>query len=438
VAAPEVTRVAMLLRANCLAKGHSGVRPVLVERLLALLNLGVLPLIPERGSCGASGDLVPLSYVGRALAGETEVLYAGAVRDAGDVLAELGLEPLALEAKEGLALTNGTSFMSAFACLAVTDALRLADHADLLTALASEALLGNRGHFNAFLFDEAKPHPGMVRSARNIRGLLAGSRLALDSEELFAGGLHGTDFLELERSVQDRYSIRCAPHVTGMLRDTLDWVGRWVATEINSSDDNPLFDVRGGRVQSGGNFYGGHMGQAMDALKVALANLCDLMDRQLELLVDEKFNAGLTPNLIARTGSGDPQAGLHHGFKGMQLCCSAMTAEALKLANPATVHSRSTEAHNQDKVSMGTIAARDARSIVELAEQVAAIALIAACQALELRGADRASPGARAVLGLAREHVAFLDGDRRMDGDIAAVVELIRSDALLAAAGLAS
>jgi len=436
VAAPEVTRVAMLLRANCLAKGHSGVRPELVERLLALLNLGVLPLIPERGSCGASGDLVPLSYVGRALAGETEVVYEGAVRDAGEVLAELGLEPLALEAKEGLALTNGTSFMSAFACLAVTDAARLADHADLLTALASEALLGNRGHFNAFLFDEAKPHPGMVASARNIRTLLAGSRLALDSEELFAGGMHGSDFLELERSVQDKYSIRCAPHVTGMLRDTLEWAGRWVATEINSSDDNPLFDVRGGRVQSGGNFYGGHMGQAMDSLKVALANLCDLMDRQLELLVDEKFNAGLTPNLIARVAPGDPQAGLHHGFKGMQLSCSALTAEALKLSNPATIHSRSTEAHNQDKVSMGTIAARDARSIVEIAEHVAAIELIAACQALELRGAGRASAGARAVVGLMREHVAFLDRDRRMDGDVAAVVELLRSDALLAAAGL--
>jgi len=266
--------------------------------------------------------------------------------------------------------------------------------------------------------------------------LIEGSQLTHDAEEVVP--LDGAGFRELTRSVQDKYSIRCAPHIVGALRDTLEWADRWIEIEINSSDDNPLFDVGAGRVQSGGNFYGSHMAQGMDAMKIAVANLCDLMDRQLELLVDEKFNAGLTPNLIARVAPGDPQAGLHHGFKGMQLSCSALTAEALKLSNPATIHSRSTEAHNQDKVSMGTIAARDARSIVEIAEHVAAIELIAACQALELRGAGRASGGARAVLALVREHVAFLDGDRRMDGDVAAVVELMRSDALLAAAGLAA
>ena len=183
--------------------------------------------------------------------------------------------------------------------------------------------------------------------------------------------------------MQDRYSVRCAPHVTGVLRDVLDWVEQWVGTEINSSDDNPLFNVGRQRVESGGNFYGGHIGQAMDSLKVALANLCDLMDRQLELLVDEKFNAGLTANLIPRFDAGHPEAGLHHGFKGMQLCCSAMTAEAMKLCNPATIHSRSTECHNQDKVSMGTIAARDARTIVEIAQNIGG------------DPSDRVLPGAR-------------------------------------------
>jgi len=430
VAPREVARVAMLLRANCLAKGNSGVRIELVERLLDLLNHDVVPIIPERGSCGASGDLVPLSYVGRTITGETSVTFNGETRDAADVLGELGLEPLAMEAKEGLALTNGTSFMSAFACLAVGAARELADLADLLTAMSSEALLGNRGHFNAFLFDDAKPHPGMVRSARNIRRLLADSRLALDSEELFSGGMHGEDFIELERQVQDKYSIRCAPHVTGVLRDVLAWVQQWIATEINSSDDNPLFNVGGQRVESGGNFYGGHIGQAMDSLKVALANLCDLMDRQLELLVDEKFNAGLTANLIPRFEAGHPQAGLHHGFKGMQLCCSAMTAEAMKLCNPATIHSRSTECHNQDKVSMGAIAARDARTIVEIAQNIAAIHLIACCQALELRGVERCSPRTYEPFRLVRERVAFLDRDRYMDDDIAATVDLIRSGAV--------
>ena len=177
--------------------------------------------------------------------------------------------------------------------------------------------------------------------------------------------------------MQDKYSIRCAPHITGALRDTLEWVEKWVAIEINSSDDNPLFDAGAGRVQSGGNFYGSHITQAMDSLKVALANMADLFDRQLELIVDEKFNAGLTPNLIPYFDPTDPEAGLHHGFKGMQLSCSALTAEALKLCNPASIHSRSTEAHNQDKVSMGTIAARDARTIVEILQHIAAIHLIA-------------------------------------------------------------
>jgi histidine ammonia-lyase/phenylalanine ammonia-lyase len=242
--------------------------------------------------------------------------------------------------------------------------------------------------------------------------------------------MQGADFLELERQVQDRYSVRCAPHVTGVLRDVLDWVEQWVSTEINSSDDNPLFNVGGQRVESGGNFYGGHIGQAMDSLKVALANLCDLLDRQLELLVDEKFNAGLTANLIPRFNAGHPEEGLHHGFKGMQLCCSAMTAEAMKLCNPATIHSRSTECHNQDKVSMGTIAARDARTIVEIAQNIGAIHLIACSQALDLRGAEQCSPLTYKALRLLREHVAFLDRDRYMDDDIAATVDLIRSGAV--------
>ncbi len=432
-AAPEVTRIAMLLRANCLAKGNSGVRVELVQRLLDLLREDVLPLIPERGSCGASGDLVPLSYVGRALVGEADVLVDGRVMPASEALAGRGWEPLVLESKEGLALTNGTSFMSAFACLAVDGARQLVAAGELLTAMACEALLGNRGHFNAFLFDRAKPHPGMVASARAIRGHLAGSELALDSEELFAAGMDGAGFRELERQVQDRYSIRCAPHVIGVLRDVDTWVADWVEIEINSSDDNPLFDAAGGRAQSGGNFYGGHIGQAMDSLKVALANVCDLVDRQLELVVDEKFNAGLTPNLIPRWPDSDPQAGLHHGFKGMQLCCSAMTAEALKLSNPTTIHSRSTECHNQDKVSMATIAARDARSIVELAHTIAAIHLIACCQALELRGIDRASPRSRAAFALVRERIAVLDRDRPMDRDIATAVQLIAGGELAAA-----
>lgn len=432
MASPEVTRATILFRANCLAKGNSGVRVELVDRLLQLLELGILPQIPERGSCGASGDLVPLSYVGRALVGETKVAYDGRVAEASEVLAELNLPPLALESKEGLALTNGTSFMSAFATLAVADAGELAFVAEVCTALAAQAMLGNSGHFNAFLFD-VKPHPGQIRSGGTIRALLTGSELVHDSEEAaHAKGMGGVGYRRLERAVQDKYSIRCAPHVVGALRDTLDWVRRWVEIEINSSDDNPLFDGAAGRVQSGGNFYGSHIAQAMDSLKIALANLCDLMDRQMELVVDEKFNVGLPPNLVPPFTPDDPAAGINHGFKGMQLSCSALTAEALKLCNPASIHSRSTEAHNQDKVSMGTIAARDARSIVELTEHIAAIHLIACCQALGLRGVAGASPQTRAAYDLVRTRVAPLSEDRCMDVDISAVVELIRDRAFSA------
>ena len=427
VASPEVTRATLLLRANCLAKGNSGVRVELIDRLLTFLNLDILPLVRERGSCGASGDLVPLSYIGSALIGEADVLYRGDVCDARDVLALQGLEPLEFESKEALGLVNGTSFMTAFAALATHDARQLAAVAELCTAMASEAILGNSGHFNAFLF-EAKPHPGQIASARAIRELLADSQLALDSELIVASrGLEGKNYIELHRQVQDRYSIRCAPHVIGALRDTLEWVERWISIEMNSSDDNPLFDLDDRRVQSGGNFYGSHITQAMDSLKIALANLCDLVDRQLEIVIDEKFNMGLTPNLIPFFDSDDEEIGLHHGFKGAQLCASAMTAEALHLSAPASIHSRSTEAHNQDKVSMGTIGARDARSIVDLAQNIIAIHLLACCQALELRGIDQASPRTRVAWERVREHVTFLDRDRRLDRDIATAVELIRS-----------
>src|SRR5215213_2553416 len=332
ITSPEVTRAAMLLRANCLARGNSGVSLELVERLLFYLNNDVLPLIPERGSCGASGDLVPLSYVGAALVGEVEVLHDGEVKDSKELLGELGLEPLELEAKEGLALTNGTSFMSAFAALAVWDAEELALVSDLCTAMASEALLGNRGHFNAFIHEQ-KPHPGQVESARVIRNLLADSELALDSEEIFAGdGLGGKEFLELERQVQDKYSIRCAPHVNGALRDTLEWVRRWVEVEINSSDDNPLFDAASGRVQSGGNFYGSHITQAMDSLKIAIANLCDLMDRQLELGRRREVQCGpyAEPDpILRRRGYRSGSAPRLRGYATLLLCDDGRGAQAL-------------------------------------------------------------------------------------------------------------
>ncbi|MEU0156625.1 aromatic amino acid ammonia-lyase [Micromonospora fulviviridis] len=427
----SVVRATLLIRANCLAKGNSGIRPEVVSRLLWHLDNDVLPRVPERGSVGASGDLVPLCYVASMLIGEGQVRHQGMLMPTQHVLMREAMAPIELEAKEGLALINGTSFSSAFAAMAVLRAGELVRFAELCTAMTSEAVLGNRGHFASFIH-QAKPHPGQVASAAGIAALLADSRLAMEHHQVeeLAGGLDGNHYARLNRPIQDRYSIRCAPHVIGVLRDTLDWARRWVEIEINSSNDNPLFDTTTNTVHSGGNFYGGHIAQAMDSVKTAAANIADILDRQLEHIVDEKFNNGLTPNLIPNFDAGDWRAGLHHGFKGMQIACSAITAEALNQSTPASIFSRSTEAHNQDKVSMSAIAARDALRVVELVEEVTAIHLLALCQALDLRGVADSSPLIRGAYELIREHVPNVSDDRAMEGDIVAVLDLIRSGTL--------
>ncbi|MGG0754210.1 aromatic amino acid lyase [Brevibacillus laterosporus] len=428
VADEVVARATMLIRTNCLVKGNSAVRMDLIHQLIAYMERGLTPIIPERGSVGASGDLVPLSYIASILVGEGKVLYKGKECEVAEALEAEGLMPLTLEAKEGLALVNGTSFMSAFACLAYSDAEEIAFIADICTAMASEALLGNRGHFYSFIHEQ-KPHLGQMASAKNIYTMLEGSQLSKEYSQIVGNNekLDSKAYLELTESIQDRYSIRCAPHVTGVLYDTLDWVKKWLEVEINSTNDNPIFDVETREVYNGGNFYGGHVVQAMDSLKVAVANIADLLDRQLQLVVDEKFNKNLTPNLIQRFNSDHYELGLHHGFKGMQIASSALTAEALKMSNPVSVFSRSTEAHNQDKVSMGTISSRDARTIVELTQHVAAIHLIALCQALDLRGTKKMSPKTTKIYNMIRMHVPFVERDRALDGDIEKVVQLIRS-----------
>ncbi|ANN18862.1 histidine ammonia-lyase [Amycolatopsis orientalis] len=423
-ATPEVARATMVVRANCLARGASGVRPELIQTIVDCLNAEILPRIPERGSVGASGDLVPLSYLAAMITGQGTVSHRGVLKQAADALRECGIQPLTLEAKEGLALVNGTSFSSAYAALAVHDAERVAEVAECCTAMASQVLAGNPGHFAEFLFLQ-KPHDGMMTSARAIRRLLS-SVAPIDEPTIHPD----VNFRELEQPIQDRYSIRCAPHVIGVARDTVGWARKWLTVEVNSSNDNPLFDTASGTVHNGGNFYGGHVSQAMDSVKTAVASVGDLLDRQLELIVDEKFNNGLTPNLIPRLAHDNFEAGLFHGFKGMQITASALAAEALKWTMPATSFSRSTEAHNQDKVSMSTIAARDARSVVELVQQIAAIQLIALCQAADLRGLDYLSSPTLAVYHQIRAVSPFLDRDRALDEDIEQVTALIKSGEL--------
>lgn len=419
---PAYARAVTLARANCLARGSSAVRPVVVERLCDVLNAGAAPRIPEQGSIGASGDLVPSSYVAAVLTGRRELLLDGEVMAAAPFWERRGVRPLELEPKEGLALVNGTASMVGIGCLVIADARRLARIADLCTAMTVEGLLGIDGPFDPFIHG-VKPHPGQARSAAGVRELLAGSGLVRSYAEVAsapraAGG-------EAAAPIQDKYSIRCAPQCIGALYDTIDWVERWLLTELNSANDNPLYDVDAGAVHSGGNFSGFHVALAMDSLKTAIASVIDLLDRQMELLVDEKFNNGLTPNLVGRVPADSPLAGLDHGFKGMQIALSALTAEALNRTMPMTSFSRSAECHNQDKVSMGATAARQARDVLEIAERAAAIHLLAACQALDLRGAARMG-ATRAAFERIRAVSKPLERDRPMDVDVIAVTDLLR------------
>lgn len=398
------------VRLAALSRGYSGVRRVLLERLCEVLNARVLPRIPEEGSVGASGDLTPLSYLAAMLIGEREATLHGEVLESRLALEKAGIAPLALAPKEGLALMNGTSVMTALGCLAFDRARKLARLASAITALASAAMKGEPAHFDDRIF-ALKPHPGQRLSARWIARQL---------------GYDPKTSRHAER-VQDRYSIRCAPHVIGVLVDALPMIRRLLEIELNGVNDNPLIDPETGDVLHSGNFYGGHVCFAMDALKAAVANLADLADRQLALMCNESFNNGLPANLLGMTG---PAAHAHHGFKAMQITASALTAEALKLTMPASVFSRSTECHNQDKVSMGTIAARDALRVIELTERTLAVTLIGAVQALDLRGLDGCSAGNLAVHDAVRALVPMTVEDRRQDVEIERIVEALRLDAL--------
>ncbi len=408
----EEAAAVLAVRVVSLAAGHSAVRPELVERLCEMANLRLLPRIPAEGSVGASGDLTPLSYVAAALIGEREVTLAGRVRSAADALAEVGLVPLSLGPRESLAIMNGTAVMTALGCIAWDRARRLARMATALTAAVSDVTHGNPEHFDARVF-AWKPHPGSEQCAQWLREDLS---LAAPGREV--------------ARLQDRYSLRCAPQVIGVLLDVLETTRATLEIELNGVDDNPLFDPDRGEVVHAGNFYGGHVAQAMDSLKACVASVCDLIDRQLVLLCDPATSAGLPENLVAIEGDQPYAAHVHHGFKAMQITASALTAEAQKLTMPAAAFSRSTESHNQDKVSMGTIAARDCLRIVELCETVGAVLALAACQAVDLRGPARCCARSRQLHAEVRKHVPSLDADRRQDHDIDTVLGLLRAGTL--------
>lgn len=386
---PEV-RAAMLLRANTLAIGRSGVRPETLELLLALLNRRIHPVIPQQGSLGASGDLAPLAHLAQVLIGEGEVRYKGRRMQAGSALAMAGLTPLRLGPKEGLALINGTQIMTAVGALALVKAKRLLRAADMIAALTFQCL---RGVTDAFAEEvqAARPFPEQREAADNLRRLTAGSRLVTRPGEV---------------RVQDAYSLRCLPQVHGAARQVIRYAEEKLAIEINAATDNPLLFAETGRVLSGGNFHGQPIAFAMDFLKIALSVLAGISERRTERLVNPALS-GLPAFLSHRPG-------LASGLMIPQYVAASLVSENKVLAHPASVDSIPSSANQEDHVSMGTTAARHAAQVVDNTAKVLAIELICAAEAADFAGPDGLSPPARALLGELRRIVPGVKEDRSL------------------------
>ena len=356
-----------------------------------------------------------MSYVAAALVGQRDVFYRGERMPARRALELAGLPPFEFGVKEPIAMLNGTPIMTGVAVVVADQCRRIVAAATRATAMSVHAMAGHEHHLHPVLF-KAKPFPGQAAVAADLRALLRSQ-----------GDVHES---EVPESLQDPYSLRCAPHVIGVLVDALAWVERWIEIEAGSATDNPLFDPVSGRPLMGGNFYGGHIAFAMDAAKAAVASVADLCDRQGALLVDPRFNRGLPGQLAIPTPP--PEDGLtpRHAFKGMQITMSALTAEALQASMPVASFSRSTESHNQDKVSMGTIAAREALRVCELVGHALAVHLLIAAQACELRGGVAGRPGVAAQVSAIRKLSAAVVEDRPLDADVEAVFGAIATGSL--------
>ncbi|MDP3273611.1 MAG: histidine ammonia-lyase [Deltaproteobacteria bacterium] len=410
----DVVRAMILLRAQVLARGFSGVRPVLIERLSEMLNRGVHPVIPSQGSVGASGDLAPLAHLALVLIGEGRAEFEGTVYPGEEALSRAGIAPVELEAKEGLALINGTQLMCAIGTLALLDAESLAWHADLAGAMSLEAQQGSWRPFEARVVG-VRPHPGALASAHNLRQFLSQSEIA--ESHLHCG------------KVQDAYSFRCMPQVHGASRDAMVWVRSVLAREINSATDNPLvfLDDKGeAEVISGGNFHGQPLALALDLLCIACAELANISERRIEQLVNPALSSGL-PAFLAKN------SGLDSGFMIAQVTAAALVSENKVLCHPASVDSIPSSAGKEDHVSMGSISATKCARVVEHVRYVLAIEIMVAAQGLDYRLPLTAGLGARAAHLCLREKVATLDGDRELHGDIHAATELVRAGVLMAA-----
>lgn len=400
---PEVVRAMMFLRARTLAMGYSGVRPVVVEKILEVLNANIVPYVPEHGSLGASGDLAPLAHVGLVLIGEGRVINGEQATPAANALAANGIKPLALAMKEGLALTNGTDGMLAMLCLAVHDARYLLTVADVVAACSIEALHGTDRAFAPDLMS-LRPQPGQQVSAANLRAMLQGSPI-----------------IETHRRVQDAYSLRCTPQVHGAARDTLGFVTQTVTHELAAAIDNPMV-LPPGRIESCGNFHGVPLALAADYLAIALSEVGAIAERRLDRMLDPNRSAGL-PAFLAH----DP--GVDSGLMLGQYSAAAMCAENRRLAAPASVDSLPTSAMQEDHVSMGWAAARKLRLVIDNLRRILAIEWVASARAIELRA--QTAQATRAAVQVLRARVAGYGPDRELSPELEAAEQLLRDELLI-------
>lgn len=410
---PGTVRALMLIRVNALAKGCSGARLAVVETLIEMINRGVYPLIPCKGSVGASGDLAPLAHMVLVMIGEGEAIRNGQQMSGANAMRQAGLQPLALDVKEGLALINGTSAMTAIAAMALHQARLLTQIADVAGALSLEALNGTRDAFDERIH-QARPHPQQAACAAHLRALLEGSQLTRSFDP---------------SRVQDAYSLRCMPQVHGAVREAVEYAWQVVEREMNSAVDNPLlFEDEDGEpvALSGGNFHGEPVALVMDHLKNALAELGNISERRIARLIDPSLNEGL-PAFLVKEG------GLNSGFMLPQYTAAALASENKVLAHPASVDTIPTSANMEDHVSMGTIAARQALEIAENVASILAVELITAAQGINFRlegGEKRLGKGTEAAFKTIRRYVPFLETDTTMYPYIQAVQAIVTSGEL--------
>ncbi len=421
-----VVRAMLVLRAQVLAKGHSGVRDLVIDRICELLDRGVTPRVPSQGSVGASGDLAPLAHLALCMIGEGEAYVAaphGSEKvPARDALTRAGIEPLELQAKEGLALINGTQMMAAIGSLTLLEAEHLASCADVAGAMSVEALLGSRRPFDERLM-RVRPHPGQAVCAANLRSLLG----PLDASEIGQSHIHC-------KKVQDAYSLRCMPQVHGATRDALGFCRQVLAVEIDSVTDNPLVfleDETGAPLEtaaliSGGNFHGQYLAIALDLAAIAIAELANVSERRVEQLVNPHLSGGLTPFLA-------PASGLHSGFMIAQVAAASLVSENKVLCHPASVDSIPSSAGKEDHVSMGSVSALKLQRVLDNVRRGIAIEILVATAGLDQRLPLRPSSGVRAAHEFVRAHIPPLTDDRPLHAEIEWVAESIRSGAFLRA-----